>query len=432
MPRGKKQFKILPGMVDVLPKDQVIWQKVEKVVTNIANFYEFDKISTPILESEELFIKGMGKESEIVEKEMYRFRTKDKERVVLRPDFTPSLIRVYIEKRMETMPKPVKLWTLGPLFRYRKPQASPYRQFHHFDFEIIGNDSPALDALLIQLFSNILDQLSLSNYQLQVNSLGCEECQPNYKRQLKRFYKKRIKELCPDCRKNLEKNPLWLLRCKKEKCKRLRKNAPQMINFLCENCKKHFNQVLEFLDAMSIPYTLNPYLIRDLDYYSRTVFEFVSKTGKGERTVLIGGGRYDTLVRELGGKPTSAVGGAGMVEAIIEEIRKKKINIKIKSENFEEKPKIFLIQLGALAKKKLLPLVEEFKKAGIKVSFCIEKDKLKTQLRLAKKKNVKYSLILGQKEAIDNTIIVRNMDTGIQEITPLQEIVKKMKKLLKV
>ena len=205
-----------------------------------------------------------------------------------------------------------------------------------------------------------------------------------------------------------------------------------MINFLCEDCKKHFNQVLEFLDAMSIPYTLNPYLIRDLDYYSRTVFEFVSKTGKGERTVLIGGGRYDTLVRELGGKPTSAVGGAGMVEAIIEEIRKKKINIKIKSENFEEKPKIFLIQLGALAKKKLLPLVEEFKKAGIKVSFCIEKDKLKTQLRLAKKKNVKYSLILGQKEAIDNTIIVRNMDTGIQEITPLQEIVKKMKKLLKV
>ncbi len=431
MPRGKKQFKALPGMADILPKDQVIWQKVERAVTSIANFYEFEKVSTPILESEELFIRGTGKDSQ-VEKEMYRFRTKNGERVALRPDFTPSLIRVYLEKGMETMPKPVKLWSSGPLFRYKKLQSNSYRQFHHFDFEIIGNQSPGLDALLIQLFSNILGQLSLLDYQLQINYLGCEECHSNYSRRLKRFYKKRIKELCPDCRKNLEKNPLRLLKCEKEKCKRLRKNIPSITEFLCENCKRHFDQVLEFLDAINISYTINPYLIPEYEYYSRTVFEFISKPKTKERRVLIEGGRYDSLIKNLGGKSTPAIGGAGTVEFIVEEIRKKKINIKIKSENFEEKAKIFLIQLGALAKKKLLSLVEEFKKAGIKASFSIEKDKLKTQLRLAKKKNVKYSLILGQKEAIDNTIIVRDMDTGIQEIVPLKEIVKKMKKLLKV
>jgi len=322
------------------------------------------------------------------------------------------------------------------LFRYEKPQKGRYRQFHQFDFEIIGDAAPITDALLIQLLLNILERLGFeNNLQLEVNSIGCRECRPRYLKQLKKYYNERKKHLCVDCKKRLEKNPLRVLDCKEEKCQRVKKTAPQIVNSLCQECYKHFHSFLEFLDAMEVSYILNPYLVRGLDYYEKTVFEIKPEEKEDNRQgTLIGGGRYDKLIEQLGGKPTSAVGAAGGMERIIEIIKEEKLRPNIQKrifENFEKKSEVFLIQLGDLAKKKILKLIEEFKKNGIKVTQNISKDNLKSQLQLASKMKVKYSLILGQKEAMEETIIVRDMENNIQEVLSQKGIVKEIKKRIK-
>ena len=299
----------------------------------------------------------------------------------------------------------------------------------------MGDESPVVDALLIQLCCSVLSALNLFEWKLEINSIGCRDCRLYYRRKLKSYYKKRIKQLCPNCRKRIEKNPLRLLDCKEEKCQRVRKSAPQIINLLCESCHKHFYSVLEFLDIMEISYVLNPYLVRGLDYYEKTVFEIIPENKEEARqSALIGGGRYDKLIEELGGKPTPAIGAAGGIERIIEEIKEKKININLKGksfEAFEKNQKIFLVQLGEMAKKKSLVLIEKFKKAGLKIGQNLGKDNLRIQLHLASKANVKYSLILGQKEALEEKIILRDMETGIQEVFSFKEIIKEMKKRLK-
>lgn len=421
-------------MADIMPTDYKIWKEVEEVITAIANFYDFARISTPILEDEDLFVKGTGQSTEVIEKQMFSFRTKGKEKVVLRPEFTPSIIRAYIENGLESRQKPVKLWTLGPLFRYEKPQKGRYRQFHQFDFEIIGDAASATDALLIQLLLNILERLGLKNWRLEVNSIGCQECRPHYLKQLKKYYNERKKHLCADCKKRLEKNPLRVLDCKEEKCQRVKKTAPQIVNSLCQECYKHFHSLLEFLDAMGVSYILNPYLVRGLDYYEKTVFEIMPEEENNRQGTLIGGGRYDKLIEQLGGKSTPAVGAAGGMERIIEIIKEENLHPNIQRrvfESFENPPQIFLVQLGDLAKKKILKLIEEFKNNGIKVAQNIGKDNLKSQLQLASKMKVKYSLILGQREVLEDTIIVRDMENSIQEVLPQKGIIKEIKKRIK-
>jgi len=432
MPKRKRKFNAVSGMFDILPSEYPLWLKIEEVVSSIANFYGFSKITTPILEEEELFVKGTGQDTEIVEKQMYSFRTKGGKRVVLRPEFTPSIVRAYIQNGMESLPKPVKLWSFGPVFRYERPQRGRYRQFWQFNFEIFGDKSPIQDVLLIQIFSDILRDLSLSKWIVEVNSIGCKECRSYYLRQLKNYYKNRLREICPECEKRLKKNPLRLLDCKEEKCQRVKKFAPQIVNSLCEDCHQYLKRVLEILDTIQIPYVLNPYLVRGLDYYTKTVFEFVPQDKKEGQSALIGGGRYDYLINQMGGKDTPAIGGAGGVERIIEEIREQKINILAKRvERFEKKPKMFLAQLGGLAKEKSLTLLEEFRKNKIKIGENVGKDNLKVQLEQAAKLGVKYTLILGQREALEDTVIIRNMETGIQEIVFIKDIVKEIKKKVK-
>jgi len=432
MPKRKRKFNAVSGMFDILPSEYPLWLKIEEVVSSIANFYGFSKITTPILEEEELFVKGTGQDTEIVEKQMYSFRTKGGKRVVLRPEFTPSIVRAYIQNGMESLPKPVKLWSFGPVFRYERPQKGRYRQFWQFNFEIFGDKSPIQDVLLIQIFSDILRDLSLSKWIVEVNSIGCKECRSYYLRQLKNYYKNRLREICPECEKRLKKNPLRLLDCKEEKCQRVKKFAPQIVNSLCEDCHQYLKRVLEILDTIQIPYVLNPYLVRGLDYYTKTVFEFVPQDKKEGQSALIGGGRYDYLINQMGGKDTPAIGGAGGVERIIEEIREQKINILAKRvERFEKKPKMFLAQLGGLAKEKSLTLLEEFRKNKIIIGENVGKDNLKVQLEQAAKLGVKYTLILGQREALEDTVIIRNMETGIQEIVFIKDIVKEIKKKVK-
>ncbi len=425
---SKVKIQSLSGMHDILPKDQSYFKRVRKSVESIANYYRFDRIDTPVLEFAELFVKGTGSGTDIVEKEMYTFRTKGGDLVALRPEFTPSIARAYIENGMHNLTQPVKLWTLGPCFRHEKPQAGRYRQLWQFDIEVLGDRSPSIDGQVIQMSYDILKDLSFKNITIEVNSIGDQECRPYFKKILTNYFKSRKNSLCSDCQRRLRENPLRILDCKEEKCQPVKAGAPQIIDHLCENCHLHFKQVLEFLDELQLPYTLNPYLVRGLDYYTKTVFEIVDKGDDGKsQGSLVGGGRYDGLVKLLGGRDTPACGAAGGIDRIINLMKSREV----KGSKEVQEPKIFLAQLGQLAKRKSLKLFEEFREAKIPVAESFSKDSLKTQLKTADKMNIRWVLIFGQKEALEDFITLRDMNTGIQKEIKLDKVVREMKAKVK-
>jgi histidyl-tRNA synthetase len=424
----KPKFQSPTGMHDILAEDQKYFQKIYDVVKEIANFYNFQKIETPILEEIELFSRGIGLSTDIVQKEMFSFKTKGGDVLTLRPEGTASIVRAFIEKGMQNLPQPVKLWYWGPFFRYEKPQLGRYRQFWQFGLEVLGEGSPVIDAQIIQIFYNILRELKLKNLIIEINSIGDSACRPYYKKLLVSYFKGRIESLCQDCKRRIKENPLRILDCKEEKCQRIVSQGPQIIDHLCEACHQHFKEVLEFLDEIELPYHLNPYLVRGLDYYTRTVFEIYEGQERGRALgALAGGGRYDALVKILGGKDTPATGAAGGIERIISLMKEKAIRFKK-----EKVSQIFLAQLGNLAKRKSLKLIEDFRREGILISESLGRDSLKAQLKIADKIGAKYTLILGQKEALEGTIIIRDMTNGRQETVKLEKLVKEMKKRLKI
>ena len=429
----KPKFQSPTGMHDILVEEQRYFQKIYAVCKNMANFSGFDKIETPIVEETELFSKGIGLATDIVGKQMYSFKTRGGDYLTLRPEGTAPIVRAYIEQGMQNLPQPVKLWYFVPYFRYEKPQAGRYRQFWQFGFEVLGEKSPVVDVQIIQIFYNILRELKLKNLIIEINSIGDSQCRPYYKKLLVSYFRSRESALCFDCRRRLRENPLRILDCKEEKCQPVIAQAPQMIDHLCDECHSHFKEVLELLDEIELPYRLNPYLVRGLDYYTKTVFEiFSEEPGKGElaegvaRDALAGGGRYDALVKLLGGRDTPASGAAAGLERIIATMKSKGIMFKKPAPT-----QIFLAQLGNLAKRKSLGLLEDFRKAKIPVAESLGRDSLKAQLKIANKIGVKYALIFGQKEALEGTIIIRDMKTGRQETVKLEKVVEEMKKRLK-
>jgi len=423
----KPKFQSPTGMHDILPPEQKYFQKIYEVSENIANFYQFQKIETPILEETELFSKGIGLATDIVGKQMFTLRTKGGDYLTLRPEGTAPVARAYIKQGMSNLPQPVKLWYFGPYFRYEKPQAGRYRQFWQFGFEVFGEESPVIDAQIIQIFYNISRELKLKNLIVEINSIGDSQCRPYYKKLLMSYFRSRESSLCADCRRRLRENPLRILDCKEEKCQRIISQAPQMIDHLCENCHSHFKEVLEFLDEIELPYHLNPYLVRGLDYYTKTVFEIYEDSEEGRaQGALTGGGRYDALVKLLGGKDTPAVGASTGIERMIAAMKTKAIRLPQ-----ESRPKIYLAQLGTLAKRKSLRLLEDFRVAKIQVAESFGRDSLKAQLARADKIEVKYTLILGQREALEGTIIIRDMKTGRQETIKTEKVVREIKKKLK-
>jgi len=442
----KPKFQKPAGMRDILSEEQKYFQKILNVAENIAHFYGFEKIDTPILEETELFSKGTGLTSDIVQKQMYSLRTKGGDYLTLRPEFTPGIVRAYLEHGMKNLPQPVKFYSFGPLFRHEKPQAGRYRQFHQFDLEVIGDESPVIDAQIIQIFYNLLNELKLKNLTVEVNSIGDNQCRPYYKKLLQNYFRSRESSLCVDCRRRMKENPLRILDCKEEKCQRVKSQAPQLIDHLCEECHSHFKQVLEFLDEIELPYHLNPYLVRGLDYYTKTVFEIFKESPRGDelsahlpsspkglvkeegvvRNALVGGGRYDNLVELLGGEDTRASGASMGIERIITAIKEKEVKF-----SKSPSPQIFLAQLGNLAKRKSLKLMEEFRQNKIQVGESFGKDSLKVQMKVADRLGVRYTLLLGQREALEGTIIVRDMKSGNQETIKLDRAVKEMQKRLK-
>jgi len=429
----KPKFQRPAGMRDILSEEQKYFQKILDVAENIVDFYGFKKIDTPILEETELFSKGTGFTTDIVQKQMYNLKTKGGDYLSLRPEFTPGVIRSYIEHGMKNLPQPVKLYSFGPLFRYEHSQSGRYRQFHQFNIEVIGEGDPVIDAQVIQIFYNILSELKLKNLTIEINSIGDTQCRAYYKKVLTSFLRNRESLLCPDCRRRLRENPLRVLDCKEEKCQKVISQAPQIIDHLCEDCHRHFKGVLEFLDEIELPYRLNPYLVRGLDYYTKTVFEIFieeqQKTENGEiaaRNALVGGGRYDNLVKVLGGEDTKASGASMGVERVIIALKNKEIKFPKAVE-----PEIFLAQIGNLAKRKSLKLLEDFRKAKIQIAESFGKDSLKAQLKMADRIKARYTLLLGQREALEGLIIVRDMANGKQETVKIEKVVKEMQKRLK-
>lgn len=418
-------------MRDIMPEDQEYFFRIEKTVRAFAESYGFSRIDLPIIESEELFVRGTGLGTDIVEKEMYAFRIKGGDRLALRPEFTPGMARTYIENGMINLSQPVKLYTSGSLFRHENPQKGRYREHHQFNFDIFGGADAALDAEVIYIFRLILENLGLNNISTHINSVGCGVCRLTFRSSLLSYYRGRSKKLCKDCRGRLKSNPLRLLDCKEEKCGQLKKNAPQIVDNLCPECHSHFKGVLEFLDEIGIPYFLDTHLVRGLDYYTRTVFEFIPKTTESEagslrQTSVGGGGRYDGLVERLGGKYTPAVGCGGGVERIVSLMKEQEVKMpKPKS------PAVFLIQLGDFAKKKSFKIFEDLRKAGIFAAEAFGKSSMKAQLKSADKSGASTTLILGQKEAIDGNIILRDMKSGVQEIISVDKLIIKVKKTLK-
>lgn len=445
--------QILRGMKDVLPEEVKKWDYVLRRVQDLAKEYGFEKIISPIIEEQTLFEKSTGLTSDVVEKQMYQFKDQGGNQVVLRPEITPSIVRAYIEKGMFNLPQPIKLFYFGPSFRYERPQAGRMRQFHQFGLEALGSEKHSVDAQLI-LFSQVLFNILNLKVKIQINSLGCSECRQNYRSKLLRYLRSKQKSLCPDCKKRLKTNPLRVLDCKKEECQEIINQAPQLIDELCADCRQHFEKVLEYLDEANVVYELNPYLVRGLDYYTRTVFEFLpvreeikikeseleneTKEDKEERikeqerlkltaqSALGGGGRYDNLVESLGGRPTPAAGFACGFERIIEELKIQKVNIPQ-----SRAPQVFLAQIGDVACRKSLKIFEELRKQGIRIREGITKNSLRSQMQIANDLGVKLTLILGHQEFLDKTIIIRNMHTGNQETVDQEKLVKELKRRLK-
>jgi histidyl-tRNA synthetase len=421
---SKIKIQAAKGVHDILPDEQKYWEKLYAIVAQVLPNYGFKRIDVPVFEDARLYLKGTGQSTDIVQKEMYTFKKGDAELFALRPEFTPGIVRAYIEHGMKNLPQPVKLYTTGPLFRHDKPQAGRFRQFHQIDWEILGDQGAVSDVQIIQAFIGILKKLNLKKYTLYINSIGCPICVPKYKKMLMNYYRQHLKNVCPDCNRRFKDNPLRLLDCKNSKCEHTIAKSPQMLDYLCEECHKHFKEVLEYLDDLEIPYQLNPQLVRGLDYYTKTVFEFYEDTkANSSQGALMGGGRYDNLIEMFKGKPTPGVGAAAGIERLINVVKKQDVKVSEK-----EKPKVFLIQLGDMGRKKCLKLFEEFQAKGIKVGEAFSKPSIKAQLKVADKEGADWALIMGQREALEDTIIIKDMKTGAQETIRLDRTINEIKK----
>ena len=414
-------------MNDTLPGVQKYWEKFFKVGKELALFYGFETIETPILEHAELFKKGIGLNTDVVGHEMYTLKTKGGDFLALRPELTASVVRAYIENGFANQPQPIKFFHFGPVFRHESSQSGRYRQFHQADFDIIGEVDPVVDAQVIQSVYAVLSELGLKGLSVHINSIGDRSCWNKYRDELKSYYRNKLNHLCKNCKNRYKENPLRMLDCKDEGCAVLKASAPNSVDFLDKSCHDHFKLVLEFLDELNIPYVLDPYLVRGLDYYTRTVFEIMPEDASGSQITLASGGRYDYLVAQLGGKPAPAVGGSIGIERAVNEMRRQDVKVNA----VKPRTRIFLAQIGDLAKKKSLKLFEEFRKNNIGASESFGRDSIKAQLRVADRLGAELALIIGQKEALDNTVILREMQSGTQEIIPIAKIIDAVKKRLK-
>ncbi len=410
------KYARLKGTQDILPEDQVYWEYFRARVAEVARNYGFARLDTPIFELTELFTRGVGDATDIVEKEMYAFKDKGNNAITLRPEFTAGVMRAYIENGMQVLPKPVKLYSIGPIFRHEAPQAGRYRQFHQFNAEIVGIQDPLADLEIMLLAWDIYDSFGFQNLSFQVHSTGCPVCRPAYMALLVEHYNKHADVICEDCKRRMGTNPLRVLDCKKDQCQPVMESAPRMLDHLCADCATHFAALRGYLDDLGRPYTINHKLVRGLDYYTKTVFE-VWAEGIGAQAAVCGGGRYDGLIGLLGGPPTPGVGfGAGMERAVMV----------MKAQNVPVPPlptsPVFVAFLGDACRMHALRLLTALRQAGVGAQIALGGG-LRAQLRQADKSVARLTLILGEDEVAQGVVTLRDMRTGDQSPVSLDEIV---------
>ena len=425
-----QQIARLRGFRDILPEDWQYWDFVLSTVENTVLEAGFDRIEIPSLEKNELFNRTIGEETDIVSKEMYTIDTsklgktggkKEKNIIALRPELTAGIVRAYIENGMHTLMKPVSLYTIGKCYRHENPQAGRYREFTQISVEVFGSSDPAIDANLISVLWEMFNRLKIPSLKIDINSIGCKECRPKIKKLLVDYFKGKKSKLCEDCRVRLKKNPYRILDCKNEKCQSIISDAPLVIDNICEDCKNHFMSVLEYLDDMGVKYNLTPTLVRGLDYYNRTVFEITSGDEKRQSS-LCGGGRYDYLMEQLGGEETPAIGFAPGIDRIVDFLKENNVKIpKTKS-----KIDVYGIHLGEDAKKIVLRTIKELRSLNISTGIAVGKDSIKAQLKAADKINALFSIIIGQKEAVSGTALIRDMRDGVQEEVDMGDLNKRI------
>lgn len=438
MPRRKKEDQpqeeikkiktppLVMGMKDVLPSDERYWSFMERALRRVIEDYSYKKIDTPVVEKFELFNHTLFKQSGLADKETFNFLDRG-EKLALRPEATTSIARAFVDHNMGNHTLPLKVYYWGPMFRQGKVEDNNYRQFTQVGFEIIGDQNAAIDAELI-ITAHYLLKNTLLDTEVRLNSLGCVSCRPEYKKALTGFIKSKRAAVCADCRKVAVRDPLKFVACANNKCTKLKEEMPQTIDWLCDDCRNHLFRVLEYLDELKIAYKLDPFLLRTFDYYSKTVFEITTKPTdeKSEPVVLAGGGRYDYLIEMLGGDRMPAAGFALGLERVVNQMKAEKCEIPN-----PPAPDVFVAQLSEQARQKAFKYFEDIRHEGFSARANFSKSSLKAQLDQAKKVGAKLVLIFGQKEVVEGTVLLRDLDSGIQEVINHGKIVGEVKKRLR-
>lgn len=412
------------GLNDITPDDMPYWHAVESEVRATMPVYGYEEIRTPMMEKTEVFARGVGEETDVVEKEMYTFDDKGGRSMTLRPENTASVVRAYLEHKYYGKEELSKWYYLGPMFRYEAPQKGRSRQFHQYGAEAIGSNDPALDAEMINLATDILTSLGLNEVGLSLNSIGCPDDREEYIEELVEYLNPFKEELCEDCQARLKTNPLRILDCKNQTCSSIVEDGPEITDYLCSECQNHFKKVKKYLEQLNLTYTLDSNLVRGLDYYTKTVFEVFS-SDLGAQDALVGGGRYDGLVELFGGDPTPAVGFAGGIERLVlllEELDR----VELKKRELD----VYIATLDPETKRRGLKLVQELRNSGLKTEIDYLEKSLQGQLGYADRYGADVTAILGPQELSEDEITLRDMETGEQTLVPLSDFTEKVKNLL--
>ena len=418
------KYKRITGMRDVLFEEQRYWRFILSTIQKTVDLFGYQRLDTPLLEQASLFIRGVGEGTDIVEKEMYIFEDRDGDLLALRPEFTAGIMRSFVENGLHTLPTPLKVWTVGPLFRHEKNQKGRYRQHSQFDIEVIGEADPAVDVEVINVAWHLFTQLGFTGLRLYINSTGCPTCKPIYIQALVEYFSQFAEQLPPDDKMRLEKNPLRILDSKEAVTQPLLENAPHITDYLCEDCAEHFTKLKEYLSAINRPYEVDYRIVRGLDYYTKTVFE-IKAEGLGSQDTICGGGRYDGLIEELGGRPTPGIGFGSGIERYV--IAMQHLGLELPAEPF---PKVTVSYLGETAKRAGLQLIERLHNAQIGALFTPGDRSLKAQLKSAHRAEAAFAIILGEDEVKAGQASVRDMSNSEQTKIELDEVVGWLKERL--
>ena len=415
-------FQAPRGTADHLPEEQKYWRYIESKAMDVAARFGFGRIDTPAFEDSNLFIRSVGEGTDIVEKEMYTFDDRGGDSITLRPEGTAPVCRAYLEHGMHNLPQPVRMYYFCPVFRYERPQAGRFRQHHQFGVEVLGDADPSVDAEVIEVAWDLMTSLGLTDINLLVNSVGDPQCRPAYVAKLREYYSGHKDKLCADCKERLDRNPLRLLDCKVETDHALGNDAPRSTDNLCEDCSEHWNKLLKYLDAMQLPYQIDHRMVRGLDYYTRTVFEVQPVDGGGQSTIC-GGGRYDGLITELGGRETPGIGFATGLERLTLNLKRSEVPVPD-----EPKPRYLVANVGDAARIAALELSVRLRRAGVGVILGRGTRGLRGQMRQANALEIPFALILGDDEIEKGEVMVRDMESSAQESRPVAEFIDKVTK----